>query len=208
MLDFNSSMMDVMDINRRIAQRVRDLRRDRGLTLDALAERAGMSRSNISLIERHQSSPTATALDKLATGLGVTVASLFELPASPAAPPSPVSRAAEQPCWSDPGSGYVRRNVSPPLFGSPIQLVAVVFPPGRRVAFETAEREGEIHQQIWILEGTMEVTVDQALWRLEAGDCLAMRLDCPIVYRNPTPRDARYLVALVNLEAAPRRATR
>ena len=197
-----------MDINSRIALRVRDLRRDRGLTLDALAERAGMSRSNISLIERNQSSPTATALDKLATGLGVTVASLFEVSASPAATPAPVSRAAAQPRWSDPGSGYVRRNVSPPQFGSPIQLVEVAFPAGRRVAFETAEREGEIHQQIWILEGTMDVTVGQTLWRLEAGDCLAMRLDCPIEYHNPTPQDARYLVALVNLDAAPRRTAR
>jgi len=197
-----------MDVNDRIAQRIRDLRLERGLTLDALAERSGVSRSNISLIERNRSSPTATALDKLATGLGVTVASLFELEESPTAPASPLSRASEQPVWSDPASGYVRRNVSPPGAGSPIQLVEVVFPAGQRVAFETGEREGDIHQQVWVLEGSMELTLGETAWRLEAGDCLAMRLDRPIVYRNPTERPARYVVALVNLNPAPRRASR
>ncbi|MBN9114835.1 MAG: helix-turn-helix transcriptional regulator, partial [Pandoraea sp.] len=48
-----------MDINERIARRVRDLRSERGYSLDTLAERSGVSRSSISLIERAQTSPTA-----------------------------------------------------------------------------------------------------------------------------------------------------
>src|SRR5881227_2834907 len=96
-----------MDINARIARTLRGLRDQRGYTLDALAERSGVSRSNISLIERGQSSPTAAVLDKLATGLGVTLASLFAEDASPAAEPSPVARTAAQPLWTDPASGYV-----------------------------------------------------------------------------------------------------
>ncbi len=184
-----------MDITSRLARRVRELRDAKGFTLDALAERSGVSRSNISLIERGQSSPTAAVLDKLAAGLGVTLASLFEDDASPAAEPSPVARLAEQPVWTDPASGYVRRNLSPAA-RSPIQLVDVVFPAGQRVAYESGPREVEIHQQVWIIEGVMEVSVGREQWRLKRGDCLAMRLDGPIVYRNPTRKPARYLVAL------------
>jgi len=92
----------------------------------------------------------------------------------------------------------VWRNVSPPA-PSPIQLVDVVFPPGQRVAYETGAREVEVQQQVWMIDGTMEVTVGDTAWRLDAGDCLAMRLDRPIVYRNPTRQAARYLVALVTL---------
>jgi len=194
-----------MDINTRIARRLRELRDARGFSLDALAERSGVSRSNISLIERGQSSPTATVLDKLAAGLGVTVASLFEDSQVPAAEPSPMARVADQPVWTDPASGYVRRNVSPPA-RSPIQLVDVIFPAGQRVAYETAARDVEIHQQVWMIDGVMEMTVGDTLWRLETGDCLAMRLDRPIVYRNPTRRPARYLVALATLPfTTPRR---
>jgi transcriptional regulator with XRE-family HTH domain len=191
-----------MDINNRLARRLRELRDAHGFSLDALAERSGVSRSNISLIERGQSSPTATVLDKLATALGVTLASLFEeSEAAPAQAPSPVARVAEQAVWTDPASGYVRRNVSPAL-RSPIQLVDVIFPPGQRVAYDAGPREPEIHQQVWMIEGTMELTVGSEQWRLGAGDCAAMKLDRPIVYRNPTRQNARYLVALVTLPFA------
>jgi transcriptional regulator with XRE-family HTH domain len=57
--------MDFMDINKLIANRVLALREARQLSLTALAERSGVSRSNISLIERGESSATATVLDKL-----------------------------------------------------------------------------------------------------------------------------------------------
>jgi transcriptional regulator with XRE-family HTH domain len=183
------------DINARIARRVRDLRAKRGYTLDALAERSGVSRSMISLIERGQSSPTAAVLDKLSAGLAVTLATLFEGDAAAAAP-SPLSRRADQPVWKDPASGYVRRNVSPPAFASPIQLVDVSFPAGKRVAYDSTWRDTEVHQQIWVIEGAMEITLGNQAWRLAAGDCLAMRLDRPIVYRNPGRSAARYLVAL------------
>ena len=193
-----------MDINARIAHRVRELRDACGFSLDALAERSGVSRSNISLIERGQSSPTAAVLDKLAGGLGVTLASLFDAGKAPAAEPSPVARVAEQPVWTDPASGYVRRNISPAA-RSPLQLVDVIFPAGQRVALDTAAREVEIHQQVWMIDGVMEVTVGDAHWRLETGDCLAMRLDRPIVYRNPTRKPARYLVALTTPAFTPSR---
>lgn len=193
-----------MDINARIARRVRELRDALGFSLDALAERSGVSRSNISLIERGQSSPTAVVLDRLASGLGVTVASLFEDSRARAAEPSPLARVADQPLWTDPASGYVRRNVSPPA-RSAIQLVDVVFPAGQRVAYDTAAREVDVHQQVWMIDGSMELTVGDVLWRLHPGDCLAMRLDRPIVYRNPTRRAARYLVALTTLPLTPTR---
>lgn len=92
---------DVTDL---LAARLRDLRSRSGLSLDALAQRSGVSRSNISLIERGASSPSAVVLDKLATALGVSVASLFESPARAEAP-SPLLRVADQPVWSDPASG-------------------------------------------------------------------------------------------------------
>ena len=195
-----------MDVNARLARRLRALRDAQGWSLDALAERSGVSRSAISLIENGRSSPTATVLDKLATALGVTLASLFEDERAAAdAPPSPVARVAAQPVWTDPASGYVRRNVSPAA-PSPIQLVDVVFPAGARVALEAGAHG--VEQQVWMIDGTMEVSVGEERWRLDAGDCLAMRLDRPITYRNPTRRGARYLVALVVPRGAASRSSR
>jgi transcriptional regulator with XRE-family HTH domain len=186
-----------MEINRRIARRVRELRSAQGLSLDALAERSGVSRSTISLIERGQTSPTASVLDKLAAALDVTLASLFEQAEAPAAR-SPLARKAEQPVWTDPATGYVRRNISPSV-QSPLQLVEVVFPARQRLAYDSVPRSTRIHQQIWMIEGSMEITVGERTWDLQKGDCLAMRLDEPIVFHNPAREPARYLVALATL---------
>ncbi|TAL99782.1 MAG: XRE family transcriptional regulator [Paraburkholderia sp.] len=184
-----------MTIDTLIAKRVRDLRKARGYTLDELAESSGVSRSMISLIERQETSPTAVVLAKLADALDVTLAALFsDEPGSTAA--EPLARLSQQHVWKDPASGYVRRHVSPSGFTSPIELVEVTFPSGKSVAFENVMSNVVRHQQIWVLEGEMEVTLGDRTWHLQTGDCLAMVLDQPLVFRNSSRKPARYAVAL------------
>jgi transcriptional regulator with XRE-family HTH domain len=184
------------DVNARIAGRVRELRAARGLSLDALSRRCGVSRSMISLVERGESSPTAVLLEKLAAGLGVTMAAMFYPPHAEEATSGPVSRRDEQPTWRDPASGYVRRNVSPAGVAQPMQIVEIEFPPRARVAFETGARDVRIHQQVWVLGGTIDVAIGEDRHRLREGDCLAMRLDRPTMFHNPTRRPARYAVVM------------
>jgi transcriptional regulator with XRE-family HTH domain len=195
MPDALSSMTDgLISLNDRIGQHVRGLRAARGLSLAAMATRCDVSRSMISLIERGESSPTAIVLEKIATGLNVPLASLFEAPPSGEAP---IARRGEQSLWRDPQSGYVRRNVSPGGSASPIRIVEVSFPPGTHVAYETGAHEPRINQQVWVLEGEIVVTVGDDSHRLADGDCLAMLLDLPVSFRNDTARDARYAVVVV-----------
>jgi len=182
------------DIERRVAARLKDLRAQRGLTLDEVAKQSGVSRSMISLIERAESSPTASVLDKLAASLGVTLASLFAEEERAGA--APVTRHADQPAWRDPETGYTRRNLSPPAFPSPIELVEVVLPPGARVAYDSGSRVSVVDQQVWVLTGAIEVTVGTSVHHLAAGDCLAMQVDRPTAFRNQRHEAARYLVAL------------
>jgi transcriptional regulator with XRE-family HTH domain len=185
-----------MDVNARIAAQARELRARGNLSLDALAAKSGVSRSMLSLIERGEASPTAVVLERLATGLGVPLAHLFDAPADDEAAPTPLAKRADQPAWRDPASGYLRRNVSPPRWPSPIRIVEVDFPAGARVAYETSEHEPPVHQQLWVLSGRIDVTYGKAQFRLDTGDCLAMRLDRPIVFANRTRRAARYAVVL------------
>ena len=188
----------VSDLNERIAERVRELRAAHGLSLDALAARSGVSRSMLSLVERAESSPTAVLLEKIAAGLGVTMAAMFDAPRSSAAPDDPVARRADQPQWRDPASGYLRRNVSPLGVATPFQIVEVEFPAKARVAFETGARDVRIHQQVWVLEGTIDITVGDDRHRLRAGDCLAMQLDRPTMFHNPMRKSARYAVVMAS----------
>ncbi len=181
------------DVNQRIAERISALRAERGLSLDVLAKKSDVSRSMISLIERGETSPTAVVLDKLAFGLGVTLASLFE---APRPDPSPVVRRAEQLQWTDPQSGYTRRNISPPHLRSSLQIVEVDFPAGASVTYEAGLRETGIEQQVWVLEGCMEFISNGKHYRLDAGDCLAMQEHHHIVFQNTSALPARYVVVV------------
>jgi transcriptional regulator with XRE-family HTH domain len=192
-------------INHRIAARVRELRGAQSLSLDGLANKSGVSRSMISVIERGESSPTAVVLEKLAAALNVTLASLFDAPKAAVQPPRPpVARLEEQPEWQDPASGYIRRNVSPPHVPQPVQISEVRFPPGARVSFDNPTRAVRVYQQIWMLQGTMEITLDGECHRLREGDCLAMQLDRSTTFHNPTRKAARYAVVITS-ETLPRR---
>jgi transcriptional regulator with XRE-family HTH domain len=194
-----------LNVDQRIAARVRELRAEHGLSLDALAMKSRVSRSMISGIERSQKSPTAVVLDKLAAALGVTLGSLFDGPAFGPAVGEPVARHRNQPEWQDAGSGYVRRNISPPGVSQPMQLVEVHFPAFARVAFESSARESRIHQQIWMLKGTMVITIGAQRYRVYEGDCLAMDLDRPTTFYNPREFPARYVVAIAAEKPSKRR---
>jgi len=192
----------VRDINARIARRVRALRADLGMSLDALSAESRVSRSMISLIERGEASPTAVVLEKIATGLGVPLASVFD---DSRAPADPVSRRDDRTPWRDPQSGYVRCNFSPPNFPSPIRIVEVVLPAGARVAYETGARDVTIHQQIWVQDGRIEVTLGRLTHRLSEGDCLAMQLNEPASFRNRARKAARYIVVVATDRSRPPR---
>jgi transcriptional regulator with XRE-family HTH domain len=185
----------MMDINARIAARVRTLRAAASLSLEALANRSNVSRSMLSLVERGETSPTAVVLEKIATALGTSLAALFDDPDLPA---NPVSHAADRAAWKDPQSGYVRWNISPANFPSPIRIVEIAFPAGARVSYESGVRETAVAQQIWVRDGAIEVTVGTVVHKLAKDDCLAMRLDAPVTFRNRSRRAARYVVVLAS----------
>ena len=185
-----------MDIDTLLAARVHALRKAQALTLEQLAQASGVSRSMISQIERGASSPTAAVLSKLAAALQVPLAALFDM-AAPGQAPSPLAQAEQQPCWTDPASGYQRRNLTPPGYGAPLELVEVRFPAGQSVTFDhhAPAPRAAVHQQLWVLEGALVLTVGAQRWQLAAGDCLAMEVNQPIVFANPFGQPARYVLA-------------
>jgi DNA-binding NtrC family response regulator len=65
-------------VNQLLGTRIRQLRKDRALTLKQLANKTALSVSLISQIELGKSAASVSTLRKLATALGVTMSYLFE----------------------------------------------------------------------------------------------------------------------------------
>jgi len=170
---------------------LRAARAARGMTVTALAEASGVSRAMIAKVERDEAQPTAALLGRLSGALGMT---LSELVARAEGEEARVSRAATQPVWTDPATGYRRRAVSP-LSGGPMELVDVELPAGASVAFP-ADTYTFIHQQIWVLEGELVFREGDVEHHLGAGDCLALGPPADCVFVNPSERPCRYLVAV------------
>lgn len=161
------------------------------MSVNALADRSGVSRAMIGKIERGEAQPTAALLAKLSAALELT---LSELIARAENTDRRLVRYAEQATWKDPDSGYVRRAVSPPSGGS-LELVEVELPPGAQVPMP-AETYMFIHQQIWVLAGRLDFHEGEQVHKLAVGDCLQLGPPAPCRFVNPTREPCRYLVAL------------
>jgi transcriptional regulator with XRE-family HTH domain len=96
-----------------LGARIRSARLGRGLSLDTIAGRAGVSRSMLSAVERGGKVPTVLVLDRIATALETSIARLL---GEERAARVVVLRHAAQDVARDP-SGWERRILSPALPG-------------------------------------------------------------------------------------------
>ena len=175
----------------RIARRIRLERDARGWSLAELAERSGVSKATISKIEREEVSPTAVILVRLAAAFDLTLAGLLLRAEGEA---GRLSRAAEQPTWRDPETGYLRRQVfSRP--DHPLEIVQVDLPAGARVAFP-ASSYAHIRQAVWVTAGALTIAEDGARHVLSAGDCLGFGPPGPVVIANESAGPCAYAVVL------------
>ncbi len=174
----------------RIARRVRLERDARGWSLADLAERAGVAKATISKIEREEMSPTATILVRLAHAFELTLAGLLLR----AEGGGLVSRAAEQPAWRDPETGYIRKQVfSRP--DHPVELVRVELPARRSVTFP-ASSYARIRQIVWVLTGTLAVSEAGERHLLRTGDCMGFGPPADTTLANESSAPCTYVVAL------------
>jgi transcriptional regulator with XRE-family HTH domain len=174
-----------------IASRLRLERNARDWSQGDLARRSGVSKAMISKIEREEVSPTAVILVRLAAAFDLTLAGLLVRAEGQG---DRVSRAAEQPIWRDPGTGYLRRQVfNRP--DHPLELVKVEMPPGQSVTLP-ASSYVRIRQAVWVLVGELVVATSRERHALCAGDCLGFGTPEETTLANETAAPCAYLVVL------------
>jgi transcriptional regulator with XRE-family HTH domain len=174
-----------------IAERLRLERENRGWSLADLAERSGVSKAMISKIERSEASPTATVLGRLSGAFGLPLSVLLALAERAG---DRLSRAGDQPVWTDPETGYTRRAVSLPN-GGLLELFEVTLPTGVRIPYPASAFAFQ-RQQIWLISGQLDFQEGEARHHLAPGDCLELGAPSACVFFNPGKDPARYLIAL------------
>ncbi|MGY2894316.1 helix-turn-helix domain-containing protein [Deinococcus sp. UYEF24] len=174
-----------------IAQRVRLEREVRGWSQADLAGHSGVSKAAVSKIERGEMSPTAALLVRLAGAFDLTLAGLLLRAEGEG---GRLSRAAEQPHWQDPESGYRRTQVFMRP-DHPLELVRVELPAGGRVTLP-ASSYAQIRQVVLVQAGELSILEGQERHALHAGDCLGFGPPCEVTFSNEGTEPCTYLVAL------------
>lgn len=185
--------LESLDLDRRIAERLKALRRECGWSLDQLAARTGVSRATLSRLENGEVSPTASVLGKLCAAFGVTLSRLMHLVEGDF---DPLVRRQAQPCWTDPESGFERRSVSPPAQTLAGEVLEGMLAADSRIAYDAPPRRGLEHHLV-MLEGRLTLTVGDRSHALEPGDCLRYQLHGPSFFVTPANAGARYLLFMV-----------
>src|SRR5690349_15548945 len=106
-----------------LSARIRERRLALGLTLEALAQRTGVSRAMLSDIERGRKNPTVKLLAGIAEGLGCTVSAL--LGEGGGAPPEAINvvRWDKRRTLVDPRSGVERQVLAPALLQRGVEVI-------------------------------------------------------------------------------------
>ena len=163
-----------------LAAEIRRHRKDRGLSLEALAKLSRVSRSMISKVERAEAAPSTAILSRLAEALGVTFSRLM---ASSAEREILLIPAARQPVLRDENSGFQRRCISPVLPGRGIDWVLNTLPPGGNTGEFVAHRRG-VSEYIYVLTGRLKATIGDRTAVVEAGDSLYFEADADHTFTN------------------------
>jgi len=179
------------DTGRAIARRIRLEREARGWSQAELAERSGVAKATVSKIERDDMSPTAVTLVRIAGAFDLTLAGLL-LKAERDA--TRLSRAAEQPTWRDPATGYVRTQIFARP-DHPVELVRVQLPPAQRVTLP-ASSYTHIRQVVLVQEGELAIHEGGARHVLGPGDCLGFGAPSDVTFANEGGVTCTYLVTL------------
>ncbi len=163
-----------------LGERVRARRHELGATLDDIAERAGVSRSMVSDIERGAKVPTVIVLDRLAAALGTTIARLLDVERPPRVT---VRRRDEQEVERD-RTGAEWRSLAPPTPEQPGELLHLLLPPGVGTGTRAPASSGS-HCALVVESGTLRLVVGNEEQTLCDGDSATFADDCAHSFANP-----------------------
>ncbi len=153
--------------------RLKEARREQGLSLDAVAKLSGVSRSMVSQIERGESSPTIATLWNLTRALQVDFAGLLEEASTEDR--IETIRDAQVPSIDNMGQGCRIRILSPPEEAGKHEVYDLRFAEGGVLDSQPHTRGAR--EQVTVIEGEIEVTSGAAQDHLSAGDTASYAAD-------------------------------
>ena len=148
-----------------IGERIKTLRTRQGMTLAELSEKANLSISYLSQIERDKTSPSLTTLETIAKSLNIGLRYLFETDDEVA-----FVVHADRGTRAAPSGVLIERQPLMPQSGNPeIEVYRIIIHPNAAVE-QIEQFAGE--EIIYVLNGELTISIGDELFTLNAGDSI------------------------------------
>ena len=185
-------MQSPEDVAAGVGRSVRALRQQRGMTIDALAAAAGVSRGTVIQIETARGNPSIATLCNLASALRVGVGSLVGGDAAPRVTVRRADRAA--PLWSSPAgsTAIFRIGTDPP---DVVELWDWTLQPGD--AFDGEAHPVGTAEVLSVLDGRLALRVGPSAVELATGDTVLFEAHAPHRYAGVGDVPVRFTMVVV-----------
>ncbi len=168
---------------------IRAERLRRGLTLTQLAERAGLSPSALSQIERGVTDPSISSLRRIANALEI---GFFQFLVQ-AGPPHPVVRKAERRTITFPNRTLQYQLLTPNMRG-PFEVLSLELAPGAVSGDEALGHDSD--ECLLVLRGEVEVEIAGQMHSLAEGDAVSIQRNLPHRVVNESRNTAEVLTII------------
>jgi transcriptional regulator with XRE-family HTH domain len=185
----------------RVGEKIKELREDKAMTLEAVAKRTGLSASVLSQIENHMISPPLGTLIKLAKALGVTVGAFFhEGPEEPFCLVRHHERNVTSRFASTEGVsyGYSYESLGYAKKDRKMEPFVVTLTPAEVPHVDPNQHTGE--EFIFVLEGQVEIKLSDHTDVLEPGDSIYYNANLPHVVACHGDKPAKIVAVIYTRE--------
>lgn len=166
------------NLNSIISNNLKQIRDERKMSLDKVAEMTGVSKSMLGQIERGEANPTITTVWKIANGLKISFTSLIN---SQQPDTIVINRSELQPLVEDNGR-YRLFPFFPFEEGRRFEVYSAEIDPG---GYLGAISHGDGTQEfITVFDGELTIRVNEEEYTIKAADSIRFRTDRPHVYHN------------------------
>ena len=171
-----------------LGKRIKSIRKRKGLTLQDLSEKSGMSATAISAIERNVSSPTVNTLSSLGKALGESLSFLL----GEAEIAYVVTRADGRERPATQARGIDLQNLASGVPGQRFHPMIGLLAPGATSGDELIAHHGD--DFLFVIKGMLDVETNGDVIHLGEGDSVYLRESTPYCLRNTSAEESHIVL--------------
>jgi len=170
------------------SERTKQIRQEKKISLQELADLSGVSKSMISKIEREEKNPTLQVAAQIAEALGTTLSALLDEPKNQEVV---IIKEDDRIIYHDELTGFQRILLSPQFETTGIEFIKNIIPPGAESPVFPPHRNG-VKEYITVSKGKLSALIGDQEFKLRTGDSIFFQGNSRHQFKNIGNTECHY----------------